>query len=200
MKRKLTYIKAAGMILAIWGLASGAQAIPTPISGAISFSGSSTIDGDNFVTATTFLDFAEVTVGSSLTLSGDYVGTSGATVDLTPFTWSPSTASTPIDPLWSFTYGDNTYSFSLSVLHSDYVSPTSLLLSGEGTAHIVGPGVEKLDTSGIWNFSAQTLGESTFTFSSTTTVPVSVADGGRHGRPAGYGPRRAGLAQAVSSH
>lgn len=62
------------------------------------------------------------------------------------------------------------------MLHSDYVSPTSLLLSGEGTAHIVGPGVEKLDTSGIWNFSAQTLGESTFTFSSTTTVPV--ADGG----------------------
>jgi hypothetical protein len=166
------------MVLAIWGLTSGTQAIPTPINGAISFSGSAIIDGDNFVTATEFLDFLEVTVGSPLSVNGDYVGTSGATVDVTPFTWSPTTASTPIDPLWVFTHGANTYSFTLSVLHSDYVSPTSILLSGVGTAHIAGPGVEKLDTSGIWNFSAQTLGESTFTFSSTTTVPVSVPDGG----------------------
>jgi VPDSG-CTERM motif len=40
-------------------------------------------------------------------------------------------------------------------------------------------GLEKLATTGLWNFSAQTLGLSTFTFSSTTTIPAqSVPEGG----------------------
>ena len=137
------------------------------------------MDTTSFVTATRFTLFQDVSVGAPSALSGDYVGTSGATVTLVPFIWDPPTASTPLNPLWSFVSGGNTYSFDLSVLHEDFASPTGLLLSGLGTAHITGPGVEKLDTSGHWNFSAQTLGLATFTFSSTTTVPPpAVPDGG----------------------
>lgn len=179
MKKSLTSLKTTGLVLAVAGFALGLQAVPTTISGSISFSGTSTIDGTSFVTATRFTLFQDVTVGAPSSLSGDYVGTSGATVTLSPFIWDPPTASTPLDPLWTFVSGGNTYWFDLSVLHKDIASPTGLLLSGLGTAYISGPGLEKLATPGLWNFSAQTQGLSTFTFSSTTTVPPpGVPDGG----------------------
>jgi hypothetical protein len=171
--------KFTSLILAMTGLALNLQAVPTSITGAISFSGTSTMDTTSFVTATRFTSFQNVFVGASSALSGDYVGTSGATVTMAPFIWDPPTASTPINPLWSFVSGGNTYSFDLSVMHEDFASPTGLLLSGLGIAHITGPGLEKLDTFGQWNFSAQTLGLATFTFSSTTSLPPpAVPDGG----------------------
>lgn len=168
-----------GILLTITGFTLSSQAIPMAISGAISFSGTSSIDSTSFVTATRFTSFEEVFVGAASALSGDYVGTSGAAVTVTPFIWAPPTASTPINPLWTFTSGGNTYSFDLSVLHEDFASPTGLLLSGLGTAHITGPEIDTLDTSGHWSFSAQSLDLSTFTFSSTTKVLAhGVPDGG----------------------
>ena len=179
MKTNITSPKITSIILAISGLALSAQAISTPISGNISFSGTTTIDSTSCVTATRFLSFQNVVVGAPSALSGDYVGTSGAAVTVTPFIWSPPTASTPLNPLWTFVSGGNTYSFDLSILHVDYASPTGLLLSGLGTALITGPGMEKLNTTGTWDFSSQTLGQTSFTFSSTTTVPsAAVPDGG----------------------
>ena len=178
MKIPIICTKTTGMILAISGLALSSQAVPIPITGSISFAGTTTINGTSFVTATGFTVFQNVTVGASSALSGSYVGTSGAAVTMTPFTWSPPTASTPLNPLWTFVSGGDTYSFNLSVLHVDYASPTGLLLSGIGTAIITGPGLDFLNTTGTWNLSSQTLGESSFTFSSTTSVPNSVPDGG----------------------
>jgi len=177
MKNIITHHKTVCLILAITGLALSSQAVP--IAGNISFSGTTTIDGTSFVTATKFTAFQNVFVGAASALSGNYTGTSGAAVTMATFTWNPPTASTPINPLWSFTSGGNTYSFDLSALHEDYASPTGLLLSGLGVAHISGPGLSLSDTSGYWSFSAQTLGLSTFTFSSTSIVPTaSVPDGG----------------------
>ena len=179
MKINLISIKTASILLAVTGFALHLQAVPSPISGDISFSGTATIDSTSFVTATRFTAFQDIFVGAPSALSGDYTGTSGAAVTVTPFIWAPSTASTPINPLWTFVSGGNTYSFDLSVLHVDYASPTGLLLSGLGTAHITGPGVDALDTTGSWNFSAQTLGTASFTFSSSTTAAAqAVPDGG----------------------
>ncbi len=178
MKLTLPSFK-TGVVLAAAACTLTMQAVPMPISGAISFSGTASMDGTSFDTATQFTAFENVVVGAASALSGDYTGTSGAAVTMTTFTWAPPTASTPINPLWSFVSGGNTYSFDLAVMHEDFSSPTGLLLSGLGTAHITGPGLELLDTTGIWNFSAQTLGLSTFTFSSTTSVRTdSVPDGG----------------------
>ena len=165
------------IILALASFTLSAQAVPTLITGAISISGTSTIDGTSFVSATRFTSFQNVTVGAPSALSGSYVGTSGAAVTMTPFIWSPPTASTPVNPLWTFVSGGNTYSFNLGVLHADYASPTGLLLSGIGTAFITGPGLNFLATTGTWDLSAQTLNLATFTFSSTTSIP-SVPDGG----------------------
>ena len=178
MKIPIKSPKTAGAILAITGFALSLQAIPIPITGSISFSGTSTINGTSFVTATAFTTFQSVFVGAPTALSGNYVGTSGAAVTMTPFIWSPPTASTPVNPLWTFVSGGDTYSFNLGVLHADYASPTGLLLSGIGTAIITGPGLDFLATTGTWNLSAQTLNLATFTFSSTTSIPFSVPDGG----------------------
>ena len=87
---------------------------------------------------------------------------------MTPFTFNPAGASTPINPLWTFVSDGKTYDFDLSAIHEDYASATGLLLSGTGTAQITG----ELDTVGVWDFSVQTLGDSSFTFSSTTRVPT----------------------------
>ena len=169
-------IMAAGCVIicAVFNL----HAVPTPIAGTLSFSGSATTDTGNFLTATRFVRFDDVSVGVPSSLFGDYIGTSGAAVTVAPFIWNPPGASTPINPLWTFMSGGNTYSFNLSMLHVDFTSPTGLLLSGLGTAYITGPGLDKIPTTGLWNLSAQTLGVSTFTFSSTTQVPTNVADGG----------------------
>ena len=161
-------------------LTGSLYAIPTSINGNMSFSGSATTDSSSLLSATKFLSFQELSVGSPSTVSGDYAGTSGATVTMTPFTWNPAGASTPINPLWSFISSGITYSFDLSSLHMDFVSPTVLVLSGLGTAHITGPGTDKLATPGMWNFTGQTLGVSSFTFSSSADVAAkqNVPDGG----------------------
>ena len=178
MKIPIISPKITGTILVIAGIALSMQAVPIPVTGSISFAGTTTMDGTSFVSATRFTSFQNVTVGAPSALSGNYVGTSGAAVTMTPFIWSPPTASTPVNPLWTFVSGGNTYSFDLSVLHVDYASANGLLLSGLGTAIITGPGLDFLATTGTWNLSAQTLDLATFTFSSTTTVPHSVPDGG----------------------
>ena len=176
----LLVLTITGTIAALAAFTESVQAIPTSISGTLSFAGSATTDTGDFSTATKFTQFQQITVGAPSTLFGDYVGTSGAAVTVTPFTFKPANASTPIDPLWTFMSGGDTYSLSLSSVHEDFSSSTGLLLSGIGTATITGPGTDKLATSGLWNLSAQTFGVSTFTFSSTTQVPNprTVADDG----------------------
>lgn len=181
MKTKSTLALAVGTVL-LTALTGTVQAVPTSINGTISFSGSSSADDSNLADAVKFLTFGTVTVGQEDTLSGDYAGTAGAAVVFTLFTWDPVGASIPINPLWTFASGGNTYAFLLNSLSVDFVSSTALVLSGFGTASITGPGVEKLETTGLWNLSGQTLGATSFTFSSSTEVPPpgsnNVPDGG----------------------
>ncbi|HEX3797139.1 MAG TPA: hypothetical protein VH413_00445 [Verrucomicrobiae bacterium] len=167
MKNKpATLACAAALTLGALGLTGTAQA--GSISGTVSFSGTAVTDSANFMTSTRFLSFQDVFVGANSALFGDYTGTSGAAVTVTPFIWNPANASTPIDPLWTFTVGAKTYSFDISSIHEDFADPTGMLLSGMGTAFITG----ETPTSGEFMLSAQTIGVATFTFSSTTEVPV----------------------------
>lgn len=180
MKTTSIFLPTTALLLVLTGLPMVANAVPVPIDGIVSFTGSATMDGTGFTTATKFLNFAGVVVGSASTLTGDYAGTSGAAVSMTPFTWSPTSASLPVIPLWTFVSGGLTYSFDLSALQKDFASANGLFLSGLGTARITGPGVDYLETSGHWDFTAQTFGQSSFTFSSSSLVPFprKVADGG----------------------
>jgi hypothetical protein len=144
-----------------------------PIDGTISFAGTATADNNNLLDATKFTSFTDVTVGAASSLFGAYAGTAGASVTVTPFTFNPPNASTPIDPLWTFTSGGDTYTFDVLSLVEDYATPTALVLSGMGTAMITGPGSDYESTTGEWSLTAQTFGDSAFTFSDTTTAATS---------------------------
>jgi hypothetical protein len=145
----------------------------TAINGAVSLSGTYTVDGTNFkpfnpitnpTGATAFTSFSSVEVESA---TGDYSGTVGQAVTHNAFVFDPFL--TAITPLWTFTMGGTTYSFNLNSLTIDYRAANSIVLSGLGEANITG-----FDTTpGDWTFTANS-GGGTFSFSSTNTVP----DGG----------------------
>ena len=90
----------------------------------------------------------------------------------TPITFVPSNGNTPIDPLWTFTIGANTYSFNLASVAKAPDSTASFLdLTGSGTANITG----FAPTPGTWTLTVSNSKEKSasakFGFQSTTSVP-----------------------------
>jgi len=138
------------------------SAMAIPFSGDISFSGRDTLDNNNLNLATKFLTFSHVVVSSG---DGQYVGVApGTAATFTPFTFRPATV--PVIPLWTFTFGGNTYSFNATTMTIEFSNSTNLVVSGHGTAFITG-----FDASpGVWTISANTSG-ATASFSSSTGVP-----------------------------
>jgi hypothetical protein len=157
------------------------------IDGTIAFSGSASANHKSTDGTTTKITFASnwvVFPGGD----GDYATVAPFTpVTFTSFSFMnddangvapPATLVAPVAPLWTFTFGGNTYSFDLTALTSGAVttnasgSLTSMAFTGTGTAHINGassPATWSLQGSGR-NF--------LFTFSSSTTTAAGVPDGG----------------------
>lgn len=152
---------AASLMLSICGL-SCADTSAAPIVGEISFSGSYTIDNTNLTLATKFLTFSSVTV--SMGPTGDYVGLAGFSVSHTPFAFDPLPVGGVV-PLWSIPASPGT-TFDLLTVSIDFESPSILLLTGRGIAHMAG----RDNTVGSWILSANTLG-TTFSFSSSNASP-----------------------------
>lgn len=167
---KTLLIPAIAANAALFAAQTSLHASLVPISGTVSFAGTATANNSNLMDATEFTSFTDVTVGAPSSLFGAYVGTSGASVTVTPFTWNPPTASTPINPFWTFSSGGDTYSFEVLTLVENFVTPSELVLSGMGTASITGPGTSYSSTTGEWSLTTQTFGDAAFTFSDTTTA------------------------------
>ncbi len=160
---------AAPLVLVLSGLLSD-DASATLIAGEISFAGSYTIDNTDLTFATRFLSFTGVTVSANPT--GDYFGLAGAAVVHSAFSFDPLPVGGVV-PLWSIPSALGT-SFDLLTVNIDFESPSILLLTGTGTAHMAG----RDNTPGTWILSANTLG-STFSFSSTNaSIPAAVPEPG----------------------
>ncbi|MBA3726630.1 MAG: VPDSG-CTERM sorting domain-containing protein [Armatimonadetes bacterium] len=174
---KLTKTILAALAASVMGvLASTAQAVM--IDGTIGFS------NPNGGTASLVAGVTTVHFTPPLTVNfgtGDYSGTTGATVSFVDISFSGSgtgaTLTSTNVPEWTFTSGANTFSFDLLSLASAKFtggSPNTLSLSGFGKAHITG-----FDDT-VASFSLQGTGNG-FTFTilqaSTTAVPT-VPDGG----------------------
>lgn len=140
------------------------KTVAAPIVGEISFSGSYTVDNTNLTLTAKFLSFSDVTV--SLGPTGDYAGLDGISVTHSPFTFDPLPVGGVV-PLWAVSSSPTT-NFDLQTLNVDFESPSLLLLTGKGIAHMAG----RDDTAGSWILSANTLG-STFSFSSTNASPLN---------------------------
>ncbi len=149
--------------ISITGLASGAK-----ITGIIAFTGTTTLNG-SVATATTFTSFSDVVV-ANFTQTGDYLGTDGSAVTMSPFTFDPALAPSPVSPLWTFISGLTTYSFRLDTITEvirDMSGPIDkLTVSGRGLASATGFD----DAIGDWTLTTQG-GTSRISFSSAAAVP-----------------------------
>jgi len=137
----------------------------TPISGAISFSGTPVINNLNLNFATAFNDFSNVVV-STTGGTGDYAAVgSGQDVTFVPFSFRGLLMFTPIAPLWSFDIGSIKYAFDATGLNINFSTPNTISMSGPGIAHIT----NLEDTVGNWYFTANSAG-GTASFSASTVV------------------------------
>jgi hypothetical protein len=137
----------------------------TPITGAISFSGTSISDIPNLTLATAFTGFSNVVV-STTGGTGDYASVaSGTPVTFKPFTFSPALAPNPLVDLWKFSSGGDIYSFDATGVSVTGKSQFTITMEGTGIAKIDGFD----DTPGNWYFSANNAG-GTATFSVSNDV------------------------------
>ena len=125
MKNK--WIMKAGVAAALIGFSTMVQA--TPITGDVNFEG-----GTATWNATQILSFGGTTIvandpGSLPT--GTYIGTQNTVATFTPFVFSPSFV--PNNPVWTFNYGGDTFSFNLTSESVIVNQPNSLLIQGLGT-------------------------------------------------------------------
>jgi hypothetical protein len=126
------------------GFMTMAPASAVPISGDLDMAGRfSTNTGDLGAATALTIDIA-YTIGGT----DDYAYVpAGTIVDYTPFTFSPTLA-TPVNPLWQFTYGGVTYSFTMTAVEVVAQSSSVLSLLGTGTLYMTG-----FDpTPGTWEF------------------------------------------------
>ena len=137
----------------------------TPITGAISFSGTSISDIQNLTLATAFTGFSNVVV-SNTGGTGDYATVpSGTPVTFKPFTFSPALAPNPLVDLWTFDNALKTYSFDATGVIVNGSTLNTISMEGTGIAKIDGFD----DTPGKWYFSANNAG-GTATFSVSNDV------------------------------
>jgi hypothetical protein len=177
MKNKCLVV---GAVVAFVAFTATVQAIP--ITGSINFQGgTATLNSPSVTTATAITAFGGApTVATALGVAptGSFTGTGGTAVTFVPtgFTFSPGLSPNPVNPLWSFVFGGNTYSFSLSSVTSSVGVGPSLNLAGAGTLSISG-GVFT-PTAATWTFSTTGTGPDTFGFVAGNTSVPTVPDGG----------------------
>ena len=185
--RKLGGVAAVAVLL----MAGAGRADAAPITGGISFGGLWAPTGGTIATATgidIIGNLASVTCAFTVpSCTGTYAALNGSPVAATynDFTFAPLSAPSP---LWSISFGGNTYTFSLASVNIVSQNATGLTLSGTGTLTATGFS----PTPGAFSFSGDTSG-ALLAFSSTgTAAPVP--------EPASmllFGTGMLGLAQAA---
>jgi len=162
MKKLCKHIVQTVGIIAIGIIMISGNALATPISGTINFTGTLklTPTGSTVSTATG-IDFIDAyVVGGN---EGIYSSISlFAPVTFTNFTFNPPN---PVTPLWTLIDNGNTYSFDL---YSIVASSSGSFLNLEGTGLLKATGFD--DTPGAWLLTTQGSSK-VLSFSATSTVP-----------------------------
>lgn len=152
------------LMVAVMGvMAMNVEALP--ISGAISFSGTSVQDNDNLSLATAFTAFSNVVVSQTGGTEDYEAVVAGTPVVFHTFTFRPADASMPLEPLWSIVYAGKTYSFDVSELVINSSNYNTISIQGPGLAHVTGFD----DTPGNFYLSANGA-EGTASFSVSTDL------------------------------
>jgi len=137
-------LRYSNLVAAVVSVAAYTQVNASLITGEISFSGSATLD-QNLATATSIVEFKNVTVGHDSQTGSYKTGTDGDFVNFSPFSFQ-SGGSLLLTPnpvtVWSFQAAGTTYSFKMNSLTSYTVSGNQSLnvvsIEGSGMASITG--------------------------------------------------------------
>ena len=138
------------------------------ISGGIGFAGQGTPTGGADWSNNTGVSFG---AGAVTTGTGTYSGITPfvTLVTFTNFAFDPTLTPSPVNPLWSFTFGGVNYSF---IMNSVSIGPgrteSNLVLNGLGT--LKADGYE--DTDGSWNFTGSTTARNFSVASTSGAVPL----------------------------
>ncbi len=153
---------------------SAVSASAAPIVGSIGISGPATPSGGATWGTATGVDFGTPVEVDGGTQFGAYASVPANTpVTMTDFSFSPVLSPSPVNPLWTFSYLGNIYSFRMTSVAVVFQGGNNLLLQGTGILSITGYD----DTEGVWDFSGQSTAQS-FNFSSTAGAvpePASLA-------------------------
>ena len=148
----------------------GVSARATPINGSVNFDGIATTDTGNLATATQYTSISDVTVvaGGS--------GTYAVVPTSTPATFTPfSFSAAGVNPLWTFNWGGNTYSFTATSIGITHQGKDFLDIGGMGYATLNGMNTP----NGTWSITDTRVGDSsTFTFGASSSVFPTTPDGG----------------------
>ena len=174
------------MVAAAMAMAPKAEAA-TYIGGGISITGPASPNAADWGSATGIL-FGTPTQVLTSNASGDFLtaGVGGDQVTMTNFTFAgPSggpytTSPSPVAPLWTFTHGGSTFSFTFSTLQivsqasfRPFFNNSFLFLAGTGTLNVTG----FLPTPANFSFSGDET-NSVFAFSSNTQSTAAVPEPG----------------------
>ena len=143
------------------------SAMATPISGSINFTGALNLIGGTSLPTATGIDFTNPALvadgGTGIYASIPSFPSAGllgaTTVIFSDFNFPVTSA---VVPLWTLTYGPNTYDFDLYSITN--ITATSI----SGTGSLGATGFE--DTLGLWQLTTQ-AGSGTLSFSATSSVP-----------------------------
>jgi hypothetical protein len=141
------------------------SAMAVPISGAISFSGTSVTNNEDLSLATEFSAFSNVVVSTTGGTEAYAAVLSGQAVTFNPFVFSPVLSPNPVMALWAFESDGISYSFNATGVTISGQTSHTITMHGSGMAHITGFD----DTPGHWYFSANRAG-GTASFSASTEV------------------------------
>lgn len=157
---------------------AGSDALALPISGDIYFSGEGLLKlggADSTPALADGIDFANPVEIIEAASTGDYAGLPGGSTatftDLTglnAFGVVGTTGPLSVAPLWTFTVGPTTYTFTLDSVTLNAVLGGTRVIEGLGTASMTGRDATNA------RFQLSTSGPGAITFSSITNVP----DGG----------------------
>ncbi|MEA3213075.1 MAG: hypothetical protein QOE70_6132 [Chthoniobacter sp.] len=181
-------MKAIHLILAVIALGAIARTTyATPIYGAIQLEAQYGLSGADFTDSNRFTDFSLEKVSSDLLPTLDFAGTGGAPAQFaSPFVFGSALeggSTGPLNIALSFSFGGNTYAFTLLSATITTRSETYLQLDGNAIVRISGLS----DTYATWNLQAypteddlsQPINFATIKFvASGDAVPTSVPDGG----------------------
>ena len=168
LSKSILAVLATGLVSCTF-FSPDAQAVP--VSGEVRFAGTAQVNAAR----TAFTSFSDVFVlPGANNATGDFAGTNGAPVTMTPFQYNPFVG--PVAPLWTFTSGGSTFRFDLLNAVATQNDANFIVITGSGILRINGV-INRDPTFGVYRLTANNS-DNGFDFGFSSSTAAVVPEGG----------------------